>query len=544
MCIRDSVYTDSPEATDMIGWTLGPGASGSIVSESGDTVSYHFSASDAGSVILRFNDWKAETVFFRASYGSVTDQSSQPMTTVPAAADSIFIIAGDGQRSVAGQAVPQQLTVGVEDQFGNRVPGQQVRFQVIAGAGTIDVDTSSLPDDDEYTDTDGSGVAVCDSWILGTVSGYDSDRATASITSGTTSSVTFTATTDHDELDSVVLSPAAAQVTVNSPQIVTATMRDQYGNLVVGENLTVFIKDTADGNLSGDPGNPNPTIPLGPGIRAGSSDSTGTVTVQYNSPASAGLQDIIDASHAVVTADQIGDAVFTSVASGATKLIVTDLTGMPSQAGVPFPFRVRAVDSNDNLDPTDTSHILLAPEAGGGLTFSASPAFASTITEADLAGGEIILYGMGTSAGSWDIDITTTGLSPAQFTAAITANDTVHHYVISAPPTATAGVDFTVSLTARDEWYNLVRTAAYDINIRAVQPVDTTADASSVLGITSGALIGGRFSEDNQRYYTAEPVRVEISDDSTSVVGVSGICLLYTSPSPRDRTRSRMPSSA
>ena len=28
------------------------------------------------------------------------------------------------------------------------------------------------------------------------------------------------------------------------------------------------------------------------------------------------------------------------------------------------------------------------------------------------------------------------------------------------------------------------------------------------------------------------------------LLGVSGICLLYTSPSPRDRTRSRMPSSA
>ena len=27
-------------------------------------------------------------------------------------------------------------------------------------------------------------------------------------------------------------------------------------------------------------------------------------------------------------------------------------------------------------------------------------------------------------------------------------------------------------------------------------------------------------------------------------IGVSGSCLLYTSPSPRDRTRSRMPSSA
>ena len=31
---------------------------------------------------------------------------------------------------------------------------------------------------------------------------------------------------------------------------------------------------------------------------------------------------------------------------------------------------------------------------------------------------------------------------------------------------------------------------------------------------------------------------------STNVTTLSGTCLLYTSPSPRDRTRSRMPSSA
>ena len=33
-------------------------------------------------------------------------------------------------------------------------------------------------------------------------------------------------------------------------------------------------------------------------------------------------------------------------------------------------------------------------------------------------------------------------------------------------------------------------------------------------------------------------------DVSTSTLTVSSVCLLYTSPSPRDRTRSRMPSSA
>ena len=31
---------------------------------------------------------------------------------------------------------------------------------------------------------------------------------------------------------------------------------------------------------------------------------------------------------------------------------------------------------------------------------------------------------------------------------------------------------------------------------------------------------------------------------STTLMAISGICLLYTSPSPRDRQKSRMPSSA
>ena len=40
---------------------------------------------------------------------------------------------------------------------------------------------------------------------------------------------------------------------------------------------------------------------------------------------------------------------------------------------------------------------------------------------------------------------------------------------------------------------------------------------------------------------------VEMPDNSSAdaaIKGLNGSCLLYTSPSPRDRTRSRMPSSA
>ena len=40
-----------------------------------------------------------------------------------------------------------------------------------------------------------------------------------------------------------------------------------------------------------------------------------------------------------------------------------------------------------------------------------------------------------------------------------------------------------------------------------------------------------------------EKLKNTISDNGVSVYSLKG-CLLYTSPSPRDRTRSRMPSSA
>ena len=41
-----------------------------------------------------------------------------------------------------------------------------------------------------------------------------------------------------------------------------------------------------------------------------------------------------------------------------------------------------------------------------------------------------------------------------------------------------------------------------------------------------------------------QPKYEEIVEEITDSIGIQKTCLLYTSPSPRDRTRSRMPSSA
>jgi len=58
-----------------------------------------------------------------------------------------------------------------------------------------------------------------------------------------------------------------------------------------------------------------------------------------------------------------------------------------------------------------------------------------------------------------------------------------------------------------------------------------------VVGLAAGKNLGVLL----EQIKTVRPARVSVQDE---VVAQELSCLLYTSPSPRDRTRSRMPSSA
>ena len=76
-------------------------------------------------------------------------------------------------------------------------------------------------------------------------------------------------------------------------------------------------------------------------------------------------------------------------------------------------------------------------------------------------------------------------------------------------------------------------------------------DRAGISSILFGNLtINGRLDGNAMRYRYLDGTTVKIADISTSRVSAwsssddKATCLLYTSPSPRDRTRSRMPSSA
>ena len=69
----------------------------------------------------------------------------------------------------------------------------------------------------------------------------------------------------------------------------------------------------------------------------------------------------------------------------------------------------------------------------------------------------------------------------------------------------------------------------------------TGQKAASSLGRVAGRSLGNKLSSRGGRKINTKPERVNLDPGENQQ---SGGCLLYTSPSPRDRQKSRMPSSA
>jgi hypothetical protein len=514
------VYTSSTIPGDYVTWGLG-NAAGSILSEVGDTVRYQFVPADLGDAELSITDTKVESILIYAASGAVISSSAAPLVVGHAGPDRMLLVSGDNQRAVVNQEVASALIVRVEDAFANPVPGVTVSWVVTKGGGYFDA-SRSTPGQQVTSVTGADGTTGGELWRLGTVSGLDSDGITASMPSGSTRSVAFSATTDFGPISSIVLAPGSKSVTVNSATIVTATLRDAFANPVANEYVTVFIKDAPDGHLSRAAG--STTDSLSALMRRGRSDSTGTVLVTYNAPAAAGLQDVLDAYSNTIPADNVADVTYSSVASGATDLRATVLTGQTSQAGAAFSFIVEAVDGNGNRDLTNASRIVLDPAGGAGFTFSLTN-FGATITEADLASGAVTLYGRGTNPGSWRTNVNDKAsvLLGSHFDVTVVPNDTVSSYLVVAPANATVGSDFSVLGVARDRFGNTATSANYQVNFRAVQAADSTQAASGTLSVPNGSLVNGLFTGTNFHYNVAEQVRVEVTSAANAVKGYSGV---------------------
>jgi hypothetical protein len=255
-------------------------------------------------------------------------------------AGGLSVVSGDAQTVVVGSAVGSALVVAVTDAFGNAVDGESVTYRVSGGGGgRVDVVAGGSVDSVGVSDV--LGRVACQEWVLDTLSGVNTAQAQI----GAGASVAFTATGSAGTGVAIDVTPTSKPVTVGSGTVVTAVLKDQYGNVVGGERVDVLIGDVvADGSMEANGADANPTYAINAAARYGTTDSVGAVTVVYRAPSVAEAVDSVDAFGDGAGRGDVTDALYTSVASGATDLRVVFVGSDSARAGETFSFRVEAVE--------------------------------------------------------------------------------------------------------------------------------------------------------------------------------------------------------
>jgi len=301
----------------VVEWALGAGAGGVLTNLSADSASYVFNASDQGLVSLRVKDERKEIITLKAQDGGAVGTSGS-LDIDHGGADQLVLVSGNTQSAVVGTAVGSSLVVRVEDSYGNTVDLEDVTFTVLTGGGGVDVVSGAPVDSTAASGVDGT--AVCEQWTLGTVSGTNTLRA--HMAGGSVPSVDFSATGTAGTGVSITLTPASQGVTVNTnTTVVTAQLKDTYGNVVGGKRVDVLIGNVpANGTLEANSADANATYAVTSTARYGMTDTSGKITVLYHAPSTASQVDSVDAFGDGAVRSSVTDAVYTSVASGATNL--------------------------------------------------------------------------------------------------------------------------------------------------------------------------------------------------------------------------------
>ncbi|HEX5132820.1 MAG TPA: Ig-like domain-containing protein [Candidatus Krumholzibacteria bacterium] len=498
-------------------------AFGNLVNGSDDAATYQFVAGDNGDVALRIKDELAETITLSAVDGGASDVSGAIVVS-HAAADIVVLETGDGQSAPVDTNVPIAPRVRVTDAYDNPVAGHPVTFRLLSGGGSVDAISGGGVDSTRTTAADGR--VTCDEWRLGTATGPNQLRAL--IASGSTPSVDFTATGTAGTGTSLVLTPASKGVTVGAFEVVTATLKDAFNNPVPGARVDLAITSVNGGTLASDPG--HTTTQLSPTARWGSTDAAGQTTVRFVAPGTAGLANTVDASTSAIAQGAVTDAVYTTIASGATNLRITFVGPSTVQANQSFQFTVEAIDGNQNVDTGNSALVTLAPEAGSGIVFSLTD-FGATVTQVTLSSGTKTVYGRSTVANpSWDITASGGGLGSDTQPVTITDTGVIDHYSVSTVASVVAGVAFNVNLQARDVYNNVVAGANNTVNLTAVDDANSSLPAQSTLLVGQASLVSGSAIV-SETYTFAEPIRVKASAGGKE--GVSGIVTVSAAAAKR-----------
>lgn len=159
-----------------------------------------------------------------AACAGTPDQIGPPAT--------VEIVAGNNQSAVVGQVVPVAPTVRVRDAGGQGLTAIVVRFTVVAGGGSIAIDSAV---------TDGSGVATVSGWTLGTKSGVNTLKAQASGLATSTNITAMGTPSTPANLTLVGTQNFATFVSQAVSSTPTVLVSDGFGNPVPGVVVTFAV---------------------------------------------------------------------------------------------------------------------------------------------------------------------------------------------------------------------------------------------------------------------------------------------------------------
>jgi hypothetical protein len=359
-------------------------------------------------------------------------------TANPAAADTIFVLSGDGQTGTAGAALPESLVVQVNDQFGNPVSGTTVSWTV-SGGGTVNP-TNVV--------TGANGQAAVER-TLGAGSGAQVAAASSAGLKG--SPVIFTHTAGAG-------APAALQIVQGNNNTAPA-------GFALAESLVVRLVDANGNGVAGRPvawavtgggGTPSPT--------SSNTDANGLAATRWTLGTTAGPNALIAS-----TAGFVANFSATGTSDVPTKISIFSGNNQTGAAGQALPNDPTVLVQDANNNPVANVAVTFAVTGGGGTVVP-------TTAVATGANGRasVTSWTLGSALGANSLQATASGPngpltgSPLTFSATAIAGAATQIAIITQPPgTAASGAALNPApvIEVRDASGNAVTQAGINVTV-------------------------------------------------------------------------------
>ena len=338
-----------------------PATGASVSFTNGITTAYTDANGNAVSQKITANNTAGSYVITASAAGVTTPATFNMVNSVNAPA-SITATGGSAQSVAVNTAYPTKLSATVKDSSGNPLSNVTVTFTAPSSGASVSFGAGFTT----TAVTNASGVATASAMTANTTAGAFSVYAQVS---GVTTYGTFTLTNKPGAANSISATggtPQSATVSTAFSSALSATVRDNYGNLVSGVTVTFTAPASgASGTFAG-------------GVATGVTNASGVATsTAFTANSTSGAYSVTATAPGITSPTQF---LLTNNAA-ATAASITATGGTPQTATVNAAFTTALSATVKNSSGTPMSGVTVtfnAPTTGASLTFAGNVVTAVT----------------------------------------------------------------------------------------------------------------------------------------------------------------------